>query len=75
MQLIELGQQLYQRTLTGAVLSNDRNYRPSFQIQVHIFEHTARRSRIGEGHMLQADTVDEPLGGGCVSACSTRDAA
>ena|SRR5208282_171152 len=64
--LVEPGQQLNQRTLAGAVLSDDRNHTPLFQIEAHIFEHLARRAWIREGHMLEADAIDEAVGRGRV---------
>ena len=59
---IEPRQQLDQRTLTGAVLADDRNHRPLLEIEAHVFEHVARRARIRERHMLEADAVDEAIG-------------
>ena len=34
---------------------------PGLEIQVHVLEHEPLRAGIGEGHVLEADAVGEPL--------------
>ena len=55
--LVHLRQQLDQRRLAGAVLADDGDDRAGGQRQRHVVEHEARRARVGERHVLEADAA------------------
>ena len=55
--LVQLGEQLDQRRLAGAVLADDGDDRAGGQRQRHVVEHEARRARVGERHVLEADAA------------------
>ena len=72
--LVHLRQQLDQRRLAGAVLADDGDDRAGRQRQRHVVEHQARRARVGERHVLEADAAAS-AGGTGRSADARSDAA
>ena len=55
--LVELGQQLDQRRLAGAVLADERDDRAGRQVEVDVVEHQPLGARVGERHVVEADAV------------------
>ena len=50
---VQLGQQLHQRGLAGAVLADDRHHRPRRQVERHVVEHQPVGARIGERDVIE----------------------
>ena len=59
--LIQPAQELHERGLAGAVLAHDGHHRAGLEVQADVLEHQALRAGIGEGHVLEANPVGEPL--------------
>jgi hypothetical protein len=59
--LVEAAEQLHQGRLAGAVLADDRDHAPGFELEVDVLEHQAVGAGVGERHALQADALGEPL--------------
>ena len=55
--LIHPAQQLHQRALAGPVFADDGDHRAGLQLQIDVVEHAPLGSRIGEGHVLEADAL------------------
>ena len=70
--LVELGEELHQRRLAGAVLADDGDDRAGGQLEIHIVQHQALGAGIGERDVLEADAVSEPRGHGQVGRCDQR---
>ena len=70
--LVHLGEQLDQRRLAGAVLTDDGYDRAGGQQHRDLVEDQARRARVGERHLLEADAPTQGRGDGQVSRCDER---
>ena len=55
--LVELGEQLDERGLAGAVLADDGDDRARGQLERHVVQHEAVGAGVGEGDVIEADAL------------------
>src|SRR5439155_1360359 len=70
--LIQPAQQLHQCRLARTVFSHDGHHGPRCESEGHVVEHQPVRARIGEGHVLEADTFSQLRGHREVGAVRLR---
>jgi hypothetical protein len=70
--LVKLGEQLDQRSLTRAVLTDYGNDSAGGQLKAHVVQHESIGSRIGKRDVLELDAPGEARGNGLVGGGDER---